>query len=77
MYVTPNWTLTRVLGAGVATVWRMRRPTSYKEYMIMMATGLVLGDGIMSIFTALLVAAGAHPVSCGGCAVGMCGNGCP
>jgi uncharacterized oligopeptide transporter (OPT) family protein len=54
MYVTPNFTLPRVVGALISLGWRRYRAESLDKYMIVAASGLVLGEGIMSILTAVL-----------------------
>lgn len=47
--------------------------SSHFRYMFIVASGFVLGEGILSIFTALLKnPGGVHPWSCGGCAPGLC-----
>jgi uncharacterized oligopeptide transporter (OPT) family protein len=57
MYVTPNWTLPRVVGALVALIWEKRARDTYGKYMIVVASGFVLGEGLLSIFTAILKSA--------------------
>jgi len=54
MYVTPNWTIARVVGSLVEYVWKKKRPLSHEKYMILVASGFVLGEGITSIFTAIM-----------------------
>jgi OPT family oligopeptide transporter len=54
MYVTPNWTLARLVGAIGQYIWKRRNPVSHGAYMVIIASGFVLGEGVMSIFTALL-----------------------
>jgi uncharacterized oligopeptide transporter (OPT) family protein len=76
MYISPNWTLPRFAGAVVAALLA-RRLGSSQQLIIMLATGFVLGEGILSLVTATLAAAGARPISCGGCDAGTCGNFCP
>jgi len=49
MYITPDWTIPRVLGAVVEYLWRSRNPASHELHMLMVASGFVLGEGIMSI----------------------------
>jgi uncharacterized oligopeptide transporter (OPT) family protein len=78
MYVTPNWSLPRVVGATLQYVWLRKYPGSYQRNMIIVASGFVLGEGMMSIVTALMETAGI-PRWCGGCAghscPGSCGSG--
>jgi len=52
MYVTPNWTIARVIGALAEYLWKKKRPQSHEKYMILVASGFVLGEGITSIATA-------------------------
>jgi uncharacterized oligopeptide transporter (OPT) family protein len=62
LFVTPNWTITRLVGALAAAAWQRRWPASYDRYMLMAATGCVLGEGVLSIFTAGLASAGVRPL---------------
>jgi len=77
MYVTPNWTLPRVAGALASAAWARASPRTHRHHMIMVATGLVLGEGLLSLLTAGLAAGGVPPATCAGCAPGLCGNACP
>eukprot|EP00475_Leptophrys_vorax_P008841 TRINITY_DN15771_c0_g1_i1.p1 TRINITY_DN15771_c0_g1~~TRINITY_DN15771_c0_g1_i1.p1 ORF type:complete len:795 (+),score=202.69 TRINITY_DN15771_c0_g1_i1:185-2569(+) len=54
MYIAPNFTLPRVVGATIFMLWNKYHKDSLEKYMIVAASGLVLGEGVMSIFTALL-----------------------
>jgi OPT family oligopeptide transporter len=54
MYVTPNWTIARAAGGLIQFVWEALWPVSNEKYMILVASGFVLGEGIMSIITALM-----------------------
>lgn len=73
-YVTPNWTLPRVFGSLLEYLWRRKYPASHSKYMFIVASGFVLGEGVLSIFTALLKnPGGVHPISCGGCVPSLCG----
>ncbi|EGG20352.1 hypothetical protein DFA_07476 [Cavenderia fasciculata] len=56
MYVTPNWTIARCLGSLAQWLWHRFFPVTEGEYMIIVASGFVLGEGITSIITALLSA---------------------
>ena len=49
MYLTPDWTIPRVVGAIVELVWRRRSPLSHQNHMLMVASGFVLGEGVWSI----------------------------
>ncbi|KAL1529738.1 hypothetical protein AB1Y20_000674 [Prymnesium parvum] len=56
MYVTPDWTIPRVVGAIVELTWRRRDPNSHDKYMLMVASGFVLGEGVWSILQLALKA---------------------
>eukprot|EP01029_Cantina_marsupialis_P020709 TRINITY_DN486_c1_g1_i3.p1 TRINITY_DN486_c1_g1~~TRINITY_DN486_c1_g1_i3.p1 ORF type:complete len:688 (-),score=172.88 TRINITY_DN486_c1_g1_i3:358-2421(-) len=74
LYLTPNWTLPRVLGGALAMVWKMKYPKSAERWMLPVASGLVLGEGVLSTFSAGLKSASVGPISCFGCSdhAGIC-----
>ena len=74
IYVTANWTLPRLAGALLAAAL-VRRGAS-QETTIMIATGFVLGEGVLALLAAVAATLGARPLSCAGCAPNMCGNFC-
>jgi uncharacterized oligopeptide transporter (OPT) family protein len=76
LYIAPSWTLPRVAGAVVGAVLSSRYGMP-RQLLIMMATGFVLGEGLLALFNAGLAAMGVRPLSCGGCIAGSCGNFCP
>ena len=47
MYLTPDFTLPRVLGALLELGWRRLAPASHKRSMLVVASGLVLGEGFL------------------------------
>lgn len=53
MYIAPKWTLPRVLGCVVERAWHRWSPGSHQQLMMVLASGLVLGEGTASIFTAI------------------------
>jgi hypothetical protein len=53
-YAQPPFTLVRCLGCVAMLVWRARWPTGQARYMLQAASGLVLGEGILSAVVALL-----------------------
>jgi uncharacterized oligopeptide transporter (OPT) family protein len=53
MYIAPKWTLPRVLGCVVERAWYRLSPGSHQQLMMVLASGLVLGEGTASIFTAI------------------------
>ena len=54
MYLPPEWTLPRVAGALLELCWRRRRPASHRNLHLMVASGLVLGEGVFSILGLVL-----------------------
>jgi len=53
MYVAAEWTLPRVLGCLAEQAWARTHPASHRQLMVVVASGLVLGEGTASIFSAL------------------------
>jgi len=54
MYLTPDWTLPRVIGALAAWLWEKRSPEMYRLHYLMLASGFVLGEVVMSILGLIL-----------------------
>ncbi|KAK9840796.1 hypothetical protein WJX81_005265 [Elliptochloris bilobata] len=54
MYVAAEWTLPRVIGCLAEQAWARAHPASHRQLMVVVASGLVLGEGTASIFSALL-----------------------
>ncbi len=52
MYVAPKWTIPRVLGSAAEQVWKRVHPASHRHLMVVVASGLVLGEGTAAIVTA-------------------------
>ena len=59
MYVAPKWTIPRVIGSLIEQGWLWWRPGSHASLMVVVASGLVLGEGTASIVTAVSKAIGA------------------
>lgn len=57
-YITPNWSIPRIVGSIVQLIWQKRGPASFTKYSLIVASGFVLGEGITSILTAILKSAG-------------------
>lgn len=76
MYVTPNWTLPRVAGGVANWAWHKIDREGAERYMIVVASGFVLGEGLTSIVNAILQSAGIGALWCGGCPEDFC-SGCP
>ncbi|KAL7546375.1 hypothetical protein ACHAWF_009717 [Thalassiosira exigua] len=75
MYVTPNWTLPRVAGGLANYAWHRWNPIGAERYMIVVASGFVLGEGLTSILNACLKSKGIIWVWCAGCPQEFC-SGC-
>ena len=54
MYVYPNFTIARFMGSAFDIVWRKYDHVTHKKYVLVLASGCVLGEGMMAIVTALL-----------------------
>ena len=54
MYIPPRFTIPRVIGAFVEQSWLKLRPQSHGNLMVIVASGLVLGEGTASILVALV-----------------------
>lgn len=46
----------RVIGCLVEQLWARVHPRSHRQLMVVVASGLVLGEGTASIFSALVLA---------------------
>lgn len=57
MYLAPSWTLPRLIGSVVEQTWLLFNPVSHAAYMMVAASGLVLGEGCASVVTAVVKAA--------------------
>jgi acyl transferase domain-containing protein len=55
-YLTPNWTVPRVLGSVCEQAWLLLSPDSHAAFMMVTASGLVLGEGCASVVTAVVQA---------------------
>ena len=76
---TPSFTLARLIGGVIEVAWR----TCWKSKgrgnditLIVVASGFVLGEGLISVLTLILRSWGIGVSSCWGCGHGMC-SGCP
>ena len=52
MYVNPRFTVPRVIGSVAEQLWLRGDGKSHKRLMVIVASGLVLGEGTASIFNA-------------------------
>ncbi|KAF9112539.1 hypothetical protein BGX27_003218 [Mortierella sp. AM989] len=83
MYNLPNFTLARFIGGLVSLWWDWHckkyanHPTAKfaklgRVFLIIVASGFVLGEGTFSILNLILKTAGVHSASCVGCYQGAC-----
>jgi uncharacterized oligopeptide transporter (OPT) family protein len=56
MYILPQFVLPRLIGSiiGMGTMWIALAPRSQRGNMLVVASGLVLGEGVMSLFLMIL-----------------------
>ena len=76
---TPSFSLARLVGGVVEYIYHTRVSSKGKSgdiRLIVIASGFVLGEGVMSVVLLVLRTFGVGVVSCWGCDSGMCG-GCP
>lgn len=57
MYVSPRWTIPRVIGSAIEQAWLRADATTHRNLMVIIASGLVLGEGVASILNAAMQAA--------------------
>ncbi|KAF9134811.1 hypothetical protein BGW39_005721 [Mortierella sp. 14UC] len=80
MYNLPNFTIARFVGGVVSVAWDWyckRYPgTRYAKlgrvFLIIIASGFVLGEGTLSIVNLILKTRGWHSWTCAGCVEGIC-----
>ena len=75
---TPSFTLARLVGGAVEAIWRTRRQSKGRGNdvaLIVIASGFVLGEGLVSVVALILRSWGIGVSSCWGCDHGMC-SGC-
>lgn len=76
---TPSFTLARLVGGAIEATWRARQQSKGRGNditLIVVASGFVLGEGLVSVVTLILRSWGIGVSSCWGCGHGMC-SGCP
>ena len=77
---TPSFSIARLIGGVIEYVYR--RWYASKEgsggdiRLVVVASGFVLGEGVVSVVTLVLKTFGVGVLSCWGCGHGLCG-GCP
>eukprot|EP00633_Aureoumbra_lagunensis_P000572 CAMPEP_0197295470 /NCGR_PEP_ID=MMETSP0890-20130614/35615_1 /TAXON_ID=44058 ORGANISM="Aureoumbra lagunensis, Strain CCMP1510" /NCGR_SAMPLE_ID=MMETSP0890 /ASSEMBLY_ACC=CAM_ASM_000533 /LENGTH=550 /DNA_ID=CAMNT_0042771481 /DNA_START=159 /DNA_END=1811 /DNA_ORIENTATION=+ len=62
LYLPPRFSLPRIIAALAAHAWSKLAPESHAAYMVVLASGLVLGEGLASVCTASAAALGAKPM---------------
>ena len=75
---TPSFSLARLVGGIIEYIHHTRHAQRGKDGdigLIVVASGFVLGEGVMSVFCLLLRTYGVGVASCWGCDFGMC-RGC-
>lgn len=53
MYISPKFTLPRVLGTLIEQIWLASCPHNYQSFMVVTASGLVLGEGTAALLLAV------------------------
>lgn len=75
MYLKPSWTIPRFVGSVIQVTWKHYWPSSHSSNMIIVASGLVLGEGVLSIVSATMASLDVPLLSCIGCNDVLC-SGC-
>ena len=74
---TPSFSIARLIGGVLEWWWRKKYPEASKGLgLIVVASGFVLGEGVVSVLGLILRTFGIGVASCWGCPAGICG-GCP
>lgn len=74
---TPAFSLARLIGGAIEHVYYARVGRAHGGIrLIIIASGFVLGEGVVSVVSLVLRTWGVGVASCWGCGDGMCG-GCP
>lgn len=72
---TPSFSIARLIGGVMEYVYRTRYARDKSDIrLIVIASGFVLGEGVVSIVTLVLQTFGVHAASCWGCVRGLCGS---
>jgi uncharacterized oligopeptide transporter (OPT) family protein len=74
---TPSFSIARLIGGIMEYIWRTRYAKDGRDIrLIVVASGFVLGEGVVSIVGLVLRIIGVGAISCWGCGQSLCG-GCP
>jgi uncharacterized oligopeptide transporter (OPT) family protein len=72
---TPHFSIARLIGGAMEYVYRTRYARNERDIrLIVIASGFVLGEGVVSILSLVLQTFGVHAISCWGCGHGLCGG---
>jgi uncharacterized oligopeptide transporter (OPT) family protein len=72
MYLYPNWTIPRFAGSLIQVIWQKYWPQSHSRNMLLVASGLVLGEGLLSIVSATFASLDVPVATCFGCDSVLC-----
>ncbi|KAF8627075.1 hypothetical protein AX17_006414 [Amanita inopinata Kibby_2008] len=74
---TPSFSIARLIGGVIEYIYRTRHAKDGNDIrLVVIASGFVLGEGMMGIVSLMLRTLGIGVISCWGCGHGQCG-GCP
>ncbi|CAK5268494.1 unnamed protein product, partial [Mycena citricolor] len=74
---TPSFSIARLIGGAAEYIYRTKYARGKHDIrLIVIASGFVLGEGIVSVVSLILRTYGIGVASCWGCVPGLCG-GCP
>ena len=74
---TPSFSMARLIGGIMEYVYRTRYAKGGNDIrLVVIASGFVLGEGVLGIVSLALRMLGVGVLSCWGCGHGQCGN-CP
>jgi uncharacterized oligopeptide transporter (OPT) family protein len=72
---TPSFSIARLIGGVLEYYYRKKVAKDSQDIrLIVIASGFVLGEGVVSIMTLVLQISGVHAISCWGCGHGLCGG---
>jgi len=63
-YLGPNYAVTMCVGAAVKWVWERRAPEHADTFLVPAAAGLIIGDGLWSVPSAVMAMAKVRPPVC-------------
>jgi hypothetical protein len=72
---TPHFSIARLIGGAMEYVYRTRYARNERDIrLIVIASGFVLGEGVVSILSLVLQTFWVHSISCWGFGHGLCGG---